>query len=391
MNCHKTRDVNGDDVLKKEIGLYIHIPFCKSKCYYCDFVSFANKEQVVEDYIQAVIKEIENANLSRYNINTVYIGGGTPSLINSIHIGKILETIKRNTSLDDTEITAEVNPGTVCKGKLKDYISFGINRLSIGLQSANDNLLKQIGRIHNYDQFLETYKTAREVGFKNINIDLMLGLPNQSLDILRNSLDKVILLDPEHISLYSLILEEGTKLYDMVEKSKLKMISEDLERKMYWETKKALEEAGYIHYEISNFAKTGYSSKHNIDCWNQKEYIGIGAASHSYLDKMRYSNIASIEEYIENVNLGKFGNNIIIHENQTKESSGKEYMLLGLRKINGVMIREYKNKFGENPIFKYKKELERLINSNLIEIDGDCIKLTDKGLDFANTVWEEFV
>jgi len=391
LNCHKTRDVNGDDVLKKEIGLYIHIPFCKSKCYYCDFVSFANKEQVVEDYIQAVIKEIENANLSKYNINTVYIGGGTPSLINSIHIGKILETIKRNTSLDDTEITAEVNPGTVCKGKLKDYISFGINRLSIGLQSANDNLLKQIGRIHNYDQFLETYKTAREVGFKNINIDLMLGLPNQSLDILRNSLDKVILLDPEHISLYSLILEEGTKLYDMVEKSKLKMISEDLERKMYWETKKALEEAGYIHYEISNFAKTGYSSKHNIDCWNQKEYIGIGAASHSYLDKTRYSNTTILEDYINNINSGNFGNNIIIHENQTKESSGKEYMLLGLRKINGVMIKEYKNKFGENPIFKYKKELERLINSNLIEIDGDCIKLTDKGLDFANIVWEEFV
>ena len=316
----------------KDIGLYIHIPFCKSKCYYCDFVSFANKEQVVEDYIQAVIKEIENANLSKYNINTVYIGGGTPSLINSIYIGKILEAIKRNTSLDDTEITAEVNPGTVSKGKLKDYISFGINRLSIGLQSADDNLLKQIGRIHNYDQFLETYKTAREVGFKNINVDLMLGLPNQSLDTLRNSLDKVILLDPEHISLYSLILEEGTKLYDMVEKSKLKMISEDLERKMYWETKKALEEAGYIHYEISNFAKTGYSSKHNLDCWNQKEYIGIGVASHSYLDKTRYANTTILEDYINNINSGNFGYNVIIHEKQTNENMRKRVYATWLKK-----------------------------------------------------------
>lgn len=318
--------------MKKDIGLYIHIPFCRSKCYYCDFISFANKEQVVEDYIQAVIKEIENANLSKYNINTVYIGGGTPSLINSIYIGKILEAIKRNTSLDDTEITAEVNPGTVSKGKLKDYISFGINRLSIGLQSADDNLLKQIGRIHNYDQFLETYKTAREVGFKNINVDLMLGLPNQSLDTLINSLDKVILLDPEHISLYSLILEEGTKLYDMVENSKLKVISEDLERKMYWETKKALEEAGYIHYEISNFAKTGYSSKHNLDCWNQKEYIGIGVASHSYLDKTRYSNTTILEDYINNINSGNFGYNVIIHEKQTNENMRKRVYATWLKK-----------------------------------------------------------
>lgn len=252
MNCHKTRGVIGDDILKKEIGLYIHIPFCKSKCYYCDFVSYTNKEKCIKDYIEAIKKEIEHVNLSKYNIKTVYIGGGTPSSIESKYIGEILKATQNS---EGAEITIEVNPGTVSEEKLKDYISFGINRLSIGLQSTDDKLLKEIGRIHNYDQFLETYKTARKVGFKNINVDLMLGLPNQSLEILKISLDKVISLKPEHISLYSLILEEGTKLYDMVENGNLQMISEDLERKMYWETKKTLEEAGYIHYEISNFAK----------------------------------------------------------------------------------------------------------------------------------------
>lgn len=376
--------------MRKDIGIYIHIPFCKSKCYYCDFISFANKEMCQEEYIKAVIKEIRHVDLSKYNINTVYIGGGTPSILDSKYIVKILDEIKPHIN-NDTEVTIEVNPGTVDKKKIQDYKNVGINRLSIGLQSTDDNLLKEIGRIHKYDDFLKVYNEAREVGFENINVDLMLGLPNQSLGVLENSVKKVIELNPEHISIYSLILEERTKLYDMVNKGKLELPSEDLERIMYWKVKKMLEGSGYIHYEISNFAKKGYKSRHNSDCWEQKEYIGIGAAAHSYLNDIRFSNNENIEEYIENINNDNFEKNITIHEKQTKENKQNEYMILGLRKIEGVSIRKFKNKFGQNPIFLYNKELNKLVNEDLLEIDGDIINLTSKGLDLANLVWEEFV
>jgi oxygen-independent coproporphyrinogen-3 oxidase len=239
---------------------------------------------------------------------------------------------------------------------------------------------------------LKVYKNAEMIGFKNINVDLMLGLPNQSLDVLKKSLSNVINLEPEHISIYSLILEEGTKLEKMIGEGKLKMIEEDLERKMYWETKKMLEENGFVHYEISNFAKDkNYISRHNMDCWSQKEYIGFGAGAHSYLEKTRYSNICNIEKYIENIKTGNFGKNKMIHEKQSMEDCEKEFMLLGLRKLEGVSIKEYKEKFAKNPIFVYRKELEKLEKECLIEIDGDYISLSSKGLDFANIVWEEFV
>ena len=204
-------------------------------------------------------------------------------------------------------------------------------------------------------------------------------------------MEKISSLNPEHISVYSLILEEGTKLYEMVSNRKVEIPDEETERKMYWNTKKFLEENGYIHYEISNFAKKGYESKHNIDCWEQKEYIGIGAAAHSYLDGIRYSNIENIEEYIENINNDRIENNKLIHEKQTKEDKQKEYMLLGLRKIKGVNIKGFENKFGEKPLCLYKKEIDKLLNEKLIEIDDNNIKLTSKGLDLANLVWEEFV
>lgn len=256
----------------KEIGIYIHIPFCKSKCGYCDFVSFANKEEIIENYVDAVIKEIEYMELSNYVISTVYIGGGTPSVIDSKYIENILNKVKQNT-VENTEITIEINPGTVNREKLENYKNMGINRLSIGLQSTEDGLLKEIGRIHIYEDFLNAYKNARNLSFDNINIDLMLGLPNQTLEMLEKSVQKIIELNPEHISVYSLILEIGTGLYDMVNEGKLELPNEELERKMYWRVKEMLEESGYIHYEISNFAKEAYMSKHNSDCWEQKEYI----------------------------------------------------------------------------------------------------------------------
>lgn len=369
----------------KEIGIYIHIPFCKKKCDYCDFISYCNQENLVEAYIEAVKKEIiENLKNMAYDVKTIYIGGGTPSSIASKYIVEIMNTIKECLSLEDTEITIEVNPGTITEAKLLDYQKVGINRLSIGLQETHDELLKSIGRIHTYEQFLETYKLTRKVGFQNINVDLMIGLPNQRIADIKQSLEKIIMLKPEHISSYSLILEEGTKLYEKYEAKEIELPDEELERNMYWYVKNTLENNGYIHYEISNFSKQGYESKHNLSCWNQEEYIGIGVAAHSYLDGKRYSNTNSIEGYIKN-------NEKIIHEIQTKEDKQKEYMLLGLRKIEGISIQTFKNKFAENPIFLFRKELNKLVEEELLIIDGDTIKLTNKGLDLANIVWEEFV
>lgn len=317
--------------MKKEIGLYIHIPFCKSKCYYCDFISYQNKEELLDDYINALIKEIKYSKLEKYNIKTIYIGGGTPSILESKHIWEILKNIKPYIE-KNAEITIEVNPGTINEKKLEEYIKFGINRISIGLQSTDNNLLKQIGRIHNLEEFLKTYKIAKKVGFNNINVDLILGLPNQTLEILKNSISNIIELQPEHISIYSLILEEGTKLYDMVNKQEIRMIDEELERLMYWEAKKMLEANGYIHYEISNFAKDNFQSKHNLDCWNQKEYIGIGVAAHSYIENTRKSNTASIENYIDNINKERFVNNITIHEKQTKVDMRKRIYAIRIKK-----------------------------------------------------------
>lgn len=376
--------------MKKDIGLYIHMPFCKAKCYYCDFISYANKEKLIKEYVEALIKEMKHINLSKYSIQTVYIGGGTPSLIDNESISKIMDNVRPFVA-DNAEITIEINPGTANKEKLKKYKEIGINRLSIGLQSADNELLSEIGRIHKYEDFLNVYNEARNIGFRNINVDLMLGLPNQDLKKLEESVKEVITLSPEHISIYSLILEENTKLYDMVMNEELKLPDEAIERKMYWNIKKMLENEGYIHYEISNFAKEGYKSRHNSDCWEQKEYIGIGVSSHSYLNNKRYSNSESVEEYIKNINNNDFDKNITIHEEQTKEDKQKEYMILGLRKINGVNITKFKNKFGENPIFLYRQELNKLVQEELIEIYDNNIKLTDKGLDLANVVWEEFI
>lgn len=387
---------------RKQIGLYIHIPFCKQKCSYCDFCSYANKESFIKRYIQCVLKEIievennnkidfENGKDDLFLVKTIYIGGGTPSLIDSKYIVQIIEDIKLNFEIDEkAEITIEVNPGTVTLEKLEDYNKVGINRLSIGLQSTHEHLLKEIGRIHTYLDFLDTFRFAREAGFENINVDLMIGLPNQTLAEVQDSIEEIVSMEPEHISVYSLILEEGTPLFKKVEEG-LELPDEELERKMYWNVKRILEANGYNHYEISNFAKQGYESKHNLDCWNQKEYIGFGIAAHSYTNGIRYSNIENLEQYIKNYEEDKTEENLVFHEKQDMEAMQKEYMLLGLRKIDGVSIQEFKIKFVANPVFLYHSELEKLVNEELLEIDGDQIKLTNKGLDLANIVWEEFI
>ena len=368
----------------KKIGVYIHIPFCKQKCYYCDFVSFENQKSLQKEYFKELKNEIKDFfSKNEYEISTIYIGGGTPSFVDSSFIKEILEQIPKNNT---EEITIEVNPGTVNIDKLKVYKEAGINRLSIGLQSTQDRLLKQIGRIHNFEDFLNTYNMAKDIGFDNINVDLMIGLPNQSIQDIKQSLEIITNLGLNHISVYSLIVEENTKIADLIERNVLQLPDEELERNMYWYVKNYLELKGYNHYEISNFAKKGFESKHNLDCWNQKEYIGFGLAAHSYLNNTRFSNTDDLNKYLNNG-----WKNKTIQEEQNEISKKYEYMLLGLRKIEGISIQKFKEKFEENPLFIFRNELNKLVDEGLLIVENNNIRLTNKGLDLANLVWEEFV
>ena len=335
----------------KELGIYIHIPFCKSKCHYCDFVSFSNKKELEERYIKALNNEITKSSKKinrEHEVTTIYIGGGTPSFTSEKNIENLLKNVFENYNVSkNAEITIEINPGTVNEKKIKKYRQIGINRISIGLQSTNNKLLKTIGRIHTYEEFLNTYNMIKEE-FNNINIDLMLGLPSQTMQDLQESLNKVIELQPQHISIYSLIVEDETTLQKMIEENKISLPSEEIERQMYWLAKETLEKNGFKHYEISNFAKEGHESKHNSNCWEQKEYLGFGLAAHSYIDSKRISNIEIMEEYIKNIEEENIKNNKVMQEEQNDEDKKKEYILLGLRKIEGVKIQQFKS-FSEVP------------------------------------------
>ena len=381
---------------KKELGIYMHIPFCKQKCNYCDFISYTNKCEKIENYIECLEKEIDKFDYRNYNVTTIYIGGGTPSYIDSKYIKQIMNSIYKKLQLEKNElkvveITIEVNPGTVTKGKLQDYKDVGINRISIGLQCVQDRLLKILGRIHTFEDFINTYNLAKEVGFENINVDLMLGFPDQSIEDIKESLNQIIKLNPNHVSTYSLIVEEGTKIFNQIENNELQLPDEELERNMYWYVKNTLELNGYNHYEISNFSKKGKESKHNMNCWNQEEYIGFGIAAHSYISNIRFSNTNNLEEYIKNITNNELEKNIIIEEEQTLEDKKREFMMLGFRKIEGVNISKFKEKFVDNPIFIYREKLNKLVEEGLIEIDLNNIRLTNKGIDFANLVFEEFI
>lgn len=378
----------------REVGLYIHIPFCKRKCFYCDFCSLECDKSIHKDYVKALMEEIRAFTLDVDEdivVKTLYFGGGTPSYIDVGYIENIVNCLKEKFTFDSNlEATIEVNPGTTCFENLKRYKEIGFNRASIGLQSANDKLLKIIGRIHNYSEFEGTYENTRKAGFKNINVDLMIGLPNQSIEDVRDSLEKVIKKNPEHISVYSLILEDETKLKNMIEDGKLQLPDEEVERKMYWLVKETLEKYGYRHYEISNFSKLGYESKHNTDCWKQKEYIAFGLAAHSYVNGVRYSNITNLNKYmIDNLN-GNYDCRII-EERQDIKTKMNEYVILGLRMIEGFSQQDFRNKFQIEFQNEYKKQLKKLLSMKLVQMNNDKVSLTNKGIDFANIVWREFI
>lgn len=378
----------------KEIGIYVHIPFCKSKCYYCDFCSFAKKEKMVEEYMKCLSYEIKSKRRDEKMVKTIYIGGGTPSCIDSSYIVKILKLIKKYYNVyNNAEITIEVNPGTCDVKKFKAYREAGINRLSIGLQTSNNDLLKEIGRIHTYEQYERAIKDAKEAGFSNINSDIMIGLPNQTIYDVEDTLNKLLKLNLTHISVYSLIIEDGTKLKKLIETGELELPDDEIERYMYWYAKRRLEENGYIHYEISNFAKAGFASKHNMDCWSQKEYLGFGVNAASFENNVRYSNTDDINTYIENIKKHDVLKNTIIEEKMNKKDLMNEYMILGLRKINGINMNRFQDKFKIPAIYIYNEKISDLCQKGLIDfnIPKQTVKLTKKGIDFANLVWEEFI
>lgn len=380
--------------LDNNIGIYIHIPFCTSRCYYCDFSSNVGQDEKIEKYIDAVCKELlQNAEiLSERKISTVYFGGGTPSYIDSKYIEKIMSIINMFES-DIDEITIEINPGTIDKNKLLTYKNCGINRLSIGLQSTYNDVLKNIGRVHTYEDFITTLELAKEVSFNNISLDLIYPLPNLSLERFKESINTVVelkeLYNIKHISVYNLELHENSKLKFLIDNGFLSLVNEDEEYEMKKYLESTLEKNGFLRYEISNFALRGFESKHNLNYWLQGEYIGVGAAASSFLAGSRYTNIKDLDKYINSINEDKFV--IIEKEDLDFLELMKEYVILRLRLNEGVNIAKFKKRFGVSIYEIFKDEIEKLLEEGLIVSKNDCLLLSERGKEVANIVWEEFI
>lgn len=383
--------------MRENIGIYIHIPFCKKKCFYCDFVSYENKENLIQEYIDAVCLEIlQNAEiLSEYNISTIYFGGGTPSLIKVEYIEKILNTLKLfvTDEKEIKEITIEINPNSASLDKLEKYYNLGINRLSIGLQSTHDKILRNIGRLHTFNDFKEVLKNANAVGFKNISVDLIYPLPGLNLSGFKETLNSVIKLKDEfnikHISVYNLEVHENTRLDFLLKEGFVSLCNEDEEYKMREELNKRLQDNGFVKYEISNYAYPGFESKHNLCYWNQEKYIGFGVNASSFFNLKRYRNTSNIDKYIDGIKNNK---NIVVEtEELDKLSLMKEYIILKLRLSKGVEISEFKQKFGTDIFDIFNTEFNSLKKDNLVNITSKNISLTSRGEEVANIVWEMFV
>ncbi|MCR4685489.1 MAG: radical SAM family heme chaperone HemW [Lachnospiraceae bacterium] len=370
---------------KDRIGLYIHIPFCVRKCDYCDFLSFPAHADVQLSYMDALCKQIDATDDDR-SVASVYIGGGTPSVVAPEQIERILCKLNKRFCIEkDAEITIEVNPGTVTGAHFDCYKRAGINRLSIGLQSAWDDELKLLGRIHDYQTFLQTFHAAREHGFDNINIDLMTALPDQTAEKLQHSLSAITALFPEHISAYSLILEEDTPFYERYAKERAGLPDEETERKLYYLTRDFLQENGYKHYEISNFARPGYESRHNSACWRRQDYLGFGLGASSLNHGMRYHNSRDMETYLADP--CKMEEMLVLSEKDCME----EFMFLGLRMLDGISVSDFSKTFSEPFDEVFGDAAKRLIDSGLLEREKDRLKLTDQGIDHGNYVFSCFL
>lgn len=382
----------------KRLGIYVHIPFCAKKCNYCDFYSLASDEDEKKNYIEALkreIKEVAKKVSTDYEVYTIYFGGGTPSIIKADYIKEVLDVIMSHFRLyeDDfyPEITIECNPKTVDMDKLSIYKEAGINRISLGLQSTDNDELKLLGRIHTYEDFLESYELVRKSGFKNVNIDLMSAIPNQKTETYKKSLNEIIRLNPEHISSYSLIIEEGTPFFKKYSEDAplfKDLPSEDEDREMYVLTAEKLGKAGYERYEISNYAKPGFYSRHNTSYWDRVPYLGFGVGASSFFEDERYKNMANLKEYIKKAGTED------IREEITKLSLNdamSEFMFLGLRKIVGISKSEFKSNFTFYVEEIFGENIKKYINNKLLIDNGEFLRLSDRGLDISNYVISDFL
>lgn len=393
---------------KEELSLYIHIPFCVRKCGYCDFLSAPADEKARDRYVQALLMEIERyqgTETADRKIKTLYIGGGTPSILSVNQLDCIIQKIKCTFNFcDDIEASMEMNPGTASKEKCRALYQMGINRLSIGLQSTNDMELKTLGRIHSYEDFFNTYTWCREAGFQNINVDLMAALPYQTVESYTTGLRKIIRLAPEHISAYSLILEEGTPFYQKYNSGCYPLPDEEQERLMYRETEQILSQAGYERYEISNYAKKGYACRHNLVYWQGGDYLGLGLGSSSYMDGVRFHNTTDLNTY---VNQGAY---VEDREELSVQAKMEEFMFLGLRVMAGVSGTEFEKRFGKTMEDVYGDVLRKHEEEGLLQIERkedrkeaaaaepakgktniEKVMLTTNGVDVSNYVFADFL
>lgn len=376
----------------KRLGLYLHIPFCIRKCAYCDFLSAPAGEADRISYVQALKKEIQcmGKEAKEYQVDSVFFGGGTPSILEPELLEELLLQLRESFCITkEAEITLEANPGTLTEKKLVVYNKNGINRLSIGLQSADNGELKRLGRIHTWEEFLDNYRLARQLGFSNINIDLMSALPGQTRESYERTLNRVLKLKPEHISAYSLIIEKGTPFYETWEKDELLLPAEEEERQMYYLTERLLKAAGYHRYEISNYAKSGFESRHNNKYWTGEEYLGMGLGASSCFDGRRMKNTEFLPEYLEGIKMRKE-----IHiENHllTRREKMEEFMFLGLRRMEGVSKERFFKEFGEELLEVYGETINKQEADGLIAQNEKQLWLTERGIDVSNRVMAEYL
>ena len=374
--------------------LYIHIPFCARKCAYCDFLSFPQTKEIMQQYVEKLIQEIRWAGKQYQDrqISSVFIGGGTPSMLEAEQMAAIMRAVRDSLYIEETaEISIEANPGTVTEEKLCTYKAAGINRISFGLQSADTKELQLLGRIHTYEEFLESYQMARACGFDNINVDLMSALPGQTVESWEETLIRVAKLEPEHISAYSLIVEEGTPFYEKYgeERGEGILPDEDSEREMYHRTKAILKDMGYERYEISNYAKPGKECRHNIGYWTGIPYLGLGLGASSYVDGCRFCNNSDLETYLTEEPGRRFDEQVL-----TERDQQEEYFFVGLRMARGVSIKQFKERFGVSAEEVYPGLLEKLVREGGAEFsdtDRDFYRLTDFGMDVSNYIMAQFL
>ncbi|MBS6720229.1 MAG: radical SAM family heme chaperone HemW [Peptoniphilus harei] len=375
---------------KNKISIYIHIPFCESRCHYCDFCSSLLNRENVEKYFSYLEKEIKlNENFLREKIiDTVFIGGGTPSSVDEKYMARILKILSDFEFSENPEITIESNPNSLTREKAHTYFSYGINRISIGAQSFNDEILKRIGRIHKSEDIFRAVENARAAGFKNINLDLMLALPSQKISDIEKSLEEVKKLDIPHISYYSLILEEGTRLYESHKKSSLAFPNESLDRKMYHYVVDELEKIDLHQYEISNFSKKCFECRHNMTYWKLRDYISFGLSASSNIKNLRYRNFYDFKNYY--YALDKNEKPIEFYETLSKNDRINEFIMMGLRLNSGIDLGEFNKRFEEDFVRLYEREIENNIKLGLIEVKENKIYLTEKGRDLSNQVELDF-